>query len=176
MSKKEVLRTKNGKTAQEGGHLFQQRVQDILSDAEKRHRVQFIRLYDTRSTQGGFLPEQKADFTAVAQGNSWLIEAKASLVHESMAAGRGPLNDLISSHQAAAAKLWVRAGGHSLFVFHHLDSAYVELWPGEYVGEIYVTPRAHLDYQRCLRIPSSEKELAAELILTLKDPNRLRRT
>jgi len=165
---------KNGMTAQEGGHEFQALIQSVLSEMQKTTRMRMLRLYDTKSTNGGsILPEQDGDFITLCTGNPWLIEAKASLKFESLGESRSSLTEMLPEHQGAAQRLWVRSGGYGLVVFHHLDSSVVELWRGDLVGLTRATPKEHLDYHFMRRCGASKAELKATLTEVLKDPKRL---
>lgn len=168
-----MLKTKNGMTPQEAGHVFQQQVQDCLTDLQRTVRMRFIRLYDTRSAQGGILPEQDGDFLVMCKGVGWLIEAKSSLKFESLGQSRSSLTELVPEHQAAAQRLWVRSGGCGLVVFHHLDGGYVELWKGDHVGLTRATPREHLDHRLMLRVGASRKDLQQALKEVLTTPSKL---
>lgn len=171
---KKQLTMKNGMTAQEGGHWFQGEVQTMLTELQKTVRMRSLRLYDTRSTNGGgIIPEQDGDFIALVQGKGWLIEAKASLKFESLGESRSSLTEMLPEHQGAAQRLWVRSGGCGLIIFHHLDSPFVELWRGDHVGTMRATPKEHLDYRFMKRIGSSKKELTAGLKLVLTQPKEL---
>lgn len=168
-----ALKTKGGLTPQEAGHVFQNQVQECLSELQKTVRMRMLRLYDTRSAQGGVLPEQDGDFVALCRGNAWLIEAKSSLKFESLGASRTSLTELVPEHQAAAQRIWVRSGGYGLVIFHHLDSGYVELWKGDLVGLTRATPREHLDHRFMLRVSAVKKELQSALKDVLLDPKKL---
>lgn len=165
---------KNGSTAQEGGHTFQALIQTCLTDLQKTTRMRALRLYDTRSTNGGsVLPEQDGDFIVQCTGHGWLIEAKASLKFESLGQSRSSLTEMMPEHQGAAQRLWVRSGGHGLVVFHHLDSSYVEFWRGDYVGEVRATPKEHLDHQFMFRCSAKRKDLQQTLRDVLTTPSKL---
>lgn len=168
-----IKKTQKGKTAQEGGHEFQALIQECLTELQKTTRMRFTRLYDTRSTQGGCLPEQDGDFMTMCCGNGWLIEAKASLKFESLGESRSSLTEMVAEHQAAAQRIYVRAGGYGLLVFHHLDSGVVEFWRGDKVGLARATPKEHLDYSFMFRTDSSKKNLMKVLKETLSDPKKL---
>lgn len=164
---------KNGCTAQEGGHIFQDLVQGHLAQLQKTVRMRLIRLYDTRSAQGGVLPEQDGDFIVLAEGRPWLIEAKASLKFESLGESRSSLTELLPEHQGAAQRLWVRSGGYGLILFHHLDGSYVEFWRGDVVGQIRATPREHLDHHFMFRCGAGKADLQAALKDVLTNPSKL---
>lgn len=168
-----VSKTAKGKTPQEAGIIFQGLVQECISELQSTTKLRLTRLYDTRSTNGGYLPEQDGDFMAMCCGNGWLIEAKASLKFESFGESRSSLTEMMEEHQAAAQRLYVRAGGYGMVVFHHLDSSVVELWRGDLVGAARATPKEHLDYRFMLRTAADKKTLKATLREVLSDPKKL---
>lgn len=169
-----TLKTAKGKTAQEGGLAFQEEIHALLKELEPKMKMRHRRLYDTRSTQGmTALPEQDGDFLTLVNGTEWLIEVKASLRHESLGASRSSLTDLVAEHQAAAQRLQRRAGGRGMFVFHHLDSSYVEFWEGRHVGMMRATPKEHLDYRFLLRVASDKKTLRETFTKIFNDPDLL---
>ena len=155
--------TAKGKTAQEGGLWFQDEIHAYLKELEPKMRMRHRRLYDTRSTQGGALPEQDGDFLTLVNGREWLIEVKASLKFQSLGQSRSSLTELVAEHQAAAQRLQVRAGGTGMFIFHQLDSPYVEIWDGNHVGKMRATPKEHLDYRFHVRVGSDTRTVKQAL-------------
>lgn len=133
---------KNG-SAQEFGHWFQDEVQAALMQLMKKKKAVFHRIYDSGST-GGFLPAQPGDFHGTADGTPWLIEVKASKKRNSLT-DSGALRNLIKPHQAAAQRLWHRAGAKGCFVFHADGSDQVEIWDGAETAAVHSTPRARLN-------------------------------
>lgn len=165
--------TAKGKTAQEGGLAFQDQIHDYLKELEPKMRMRHRRLYDTRSTGGGALPEQDGDFLTLANGREWLIEVKASLKFESLGQSRSSLTELVAEHQAAAQRLQGRAGGYGMFIFHHLDSSFVEIWHGQHVGLMRATPKEHLDHTMVLRVGSDKKSVKEALVQIFTNPKTL---
>jgi len=114
------------------GKAFESDVQDILEGLSARHRLTYLRLYDSHAARGKYLPPVPGDYIVVTLGKARLIELKASEKHQSL---RSCLSDHVGTHQAAAHRLWARAGGVSHFLFHSVRTSEVELWDGLTVGE-----------------------------------------
>lgn len=129
------------KTAQDYGKEFEQDFQDEMKLAQRRMKIAYCRLYDTRSA-GSYIPEQPGDFLATINGKSFLIECKTSLKYTTMAARRTAVTELVSDNQVAAARIWSRAGAIPIVLFRHGDSELIEVWRGEIVADIYLTPKA----------------------------------
>jgi hypothetical protein len=113
------------------GAQFEKDTQDVLDTLAGKTRLSYVRLYDTKSAQGKFLPEQPGDFIVAAEGGH-LLECKASEKHGSL---RACLADNVSTQQAAAHRLWSRTGNPCWFLFNSLPTGQVELWEGQVVGE-----------------------------------------
>lgn len=167
-------KTAKGLTPQQYGKQFEGRIQQLLSKMQETTRMRLVRLYDTHSTgmAGHSLPEQDGDFIAVAAGHSWLIEVKTSFDHTSLGESRKSLA-LMATNQAAGQRLWVRAGGYGLVLFHQADSAYVEFWRGDHVGACFAKPGEHLDFAFQFRVPATDKDLREALRTVLTDPTKL---
>ena len=105
---------------------------DLLEGLACRFKLTYVRLYDTKSARGAFLPEQPGDFIVQALGFGHLLECKASEEHNSL---RSCLADNVSTQQAAAHRLWFRAGGPCWFLFNSLTTHSIEMWGGKVVGE-----------------------------------------
>jgi len=114
------------------GADFEKLTQDALNDLASRYKLTFVRLYDTKSARGKFLPSQPGDFIVAAGGKGHLVECKASREHESLSSC---LSSNVEAHQAAAHRLWARAGNPCCFLFHSVMTSEIELWPGLMVGE-----------------------------------------
>lgn len=112
------------------GSDFERDTQDILENLSARFKLTYVRLYDTKSARGKFLPEQPGDFIVAAKGVH-LLENKASKEHSSL---RSCLADNVSTQQAAAHRLWARTGNPCWFLFYSLEAGKIELWEGEVVG------------------------------------------
>ena len=118
------------------GDRFQKDVQDAMHDLMDNHRVCMpVRLYDTKSARGKYLPEQPADFIAASMTGGHLIEVKASEVHDSL---RTCL-DMVETHQAAALRVWRMMGQPSWVLFYSQPQFTLELWDGEVAGRCRAT-------------------------------------
>ena len=119
-----------GKKESKIGSDFEREVQDVLELQSTLTRLTYVRLYDTKSARGKFLPEQPGDFIVAADGGH-LLECKASEKHTSL---RSCLADNVSTQQAASHRLWARTGNPCWFVFYSLTTQSLELWEGGVVG------------------------------------------
>ena len=129
-------------TGQQYGDWFESICQTMLDRLMQKGPTFFSRLYDTRSA-GAFLPQQAADFTGAHEGKAFLLEAKGTVVHESLMAG-GAMRKLLKDHQVLASYLMQRAGGLGLIAFRSRVSEEVEIWDGGIIRPIYNTPRGKL--------------------------------
>lgn len=114
---------------------FEEDVQSVLTQMKRRLWLSFVRLYDTKSARGNFLPEQPGDFIVAAHG-AHLLECKTSEIWDSLAEGKC-LDDNVSSEQAAEHRIWAKAGNPCWFLFYSQPVGCIELWRGADVGEAY---------------------------------------
>jgi hypothetical protein len=114
------------------GADFERLTQDSLEFLSAKCRLSYVRLYDTKSARGMFLPEQPGDFIVASPNGGHLVECKASEEHTSLSSC---LAANVKEHQAAAHRLWARSGQPCWFLFHSVMSSELELWPGLVVGE-----------------------------------------
>lgn len=121
------------------GALFEEDVQIELERFKVKGKLSYIRLYDTKSARGKFLPAQPGDFI-VAAGAAHLLEVKASRKYRSLAEGQC-LQDNVQAVQAAEHRLWARAGNPCWFLFYSLPAGLLELWKGDEVGLAYAKRR-----------------------------------
>ncbi len=130
------------------GEALQVKIQDAGKLLTEDHPGFMDRIYDSKSARG-FIPERPGDFYLLLYGRSFLIEAKSSLVHASLA--KASLKSLIKPHQITSSRLWTRAGGISVFVFHHLTAKEVEIWAGPQVVQAYLQKKVKLTepWHRC---------------------------
>ena len=131
------------KTPQQLGHEFQDKVQTVLDELHTTRKTKTQRLYDTKSA-GAMMPSQPADFFTVWYGKAFMIEAKASVAHHSMAGSRKALTSLVGKEQAAKIRVWERAGAVGWYIFKSVEDNEVEIWPGTLVAKTLVTSKATL--------------------------------
>lgn len=129
------------KTPQEVGKDFEDHLQAAMKLLQQKHKFTFIRLYDSHSA-GSFLPAQPGDFCGVAQGRGFLMEAKSSAKVATLHGNKSVLSSNMGTTQAAAMKIWYRAGAVVLVPFLAQGTGEVEFWDGKYLAEIFSTPRA----------------------------------
>ena len=114
------------------GKAFEGDVRSALEVLTNTCKLSYVRLYDTTSARGKYLPEQPGDFIISAKGRGHLLECKAS---EKYASLRSCLADNVKEHQAAAHRLWHRSGSPCWFLFQSVRTNELEMWPGLIVGE-----------------------------------------
>lgn len=114
------------------GAEFEKLTQDTLEYLKAVSPLSYVRLYDTKSARGKFLPKQPGDFIVASPNGGHLLECKASKEHSSL---RSCLASNVEEHQAAAHRLWARAGQPCWFLFQSVMTSELELWPGLIVGE-----------------------------------------
>jgi hypothetical protein len=113
------------------GAAFEQDVRDVLEGFSLKFPLTYVRLYDTKSARGKFLPEQPGDYIVASPNGGHLLECKASEEHSSL---RSCLAANVSTQQAAAHRLWERTGQPCWFLFNSVRSFELELWKGGVVG------------------------------------------
>ena len=114
------------------GAEFEGLTQGVLEELKCKCPLTYIRLYDTKSARGKFLPPQPGDFIVASPNGGHLLECKASKEHQSL---RSCLASNVEAHQAASHRMWARAGQPCWFLFHSVMTSELELWPGLVVGE-----------------------------------------
>lgn len=123
-----------------------------------------LRLYDTTSARGSFLPAQPGDFLLHKDSKVLLIETKASSVHDSL---RSCLSSNMKKAQAANLGLWSACKNKSEVVFAHYDSdrgkwSSFEVWEGEYVSTCRKKGKV-LNPEKAIQL-STLKEVGALLV------------
>jgi hypothetical protein len=113
------------------GKDFENDIQAALDKLARIKPISYVRLYDSKSARGKFLPEQPADFIIASPTGGHLLEAKASREYTSL---RSCLSDHVSTGQAAGHRLWAMTGQPCWFVFYSVTTEEVEWWRGEIVG------------------------------------------
>jgi hypothetical protein len=131
------------KTPQQLGHEFQDYVQGILEGFHNKYRTITQRLYDTKSA-GAFLPSQPGDFFTVWEGIPYMVEAKCSVKHNSLAASRAALTSLVDGKQGAKMRVWHRAGCKGLYIVKSMETGCIEVWDGNQVAIALATPRGKI--------------------------------
>jgi len=114
------------------GKQFESDFQAILDVLKTKHRMTYVRLYDTTSAQGKYLPEQPGDYIVSAKGLGYLIECKASNKYRSL---KSCLSSAVSTGQAASMRLWHRSQSPCYFIFLDNVGQMIEIWEGNLVGE-----------------------------------------
>jgi len=111
----------NGKKSEEA-------VRVILKGYQEKFPAFFTRLYDSTTAKGGYVPPQVADFLGVYDGLALAIEVKSSEKHLSML--KVP-KGYIRSSQIVGGRIFIRAGGKGLFIFHSLTGDVWEVWDSQ---------------------------------------------
>lgn len=113
---------------------------DFKSKIEKegsKHWFHTMRLYDTTSARGSFLPAQPGDFLLSKNSKTILVETKSSYKTTSL---RSCLSNNMSKAQAGNMGVWCACGNIALVVFasYNINTGTwdnFEVWDGEYVSK-----------------------------------------
>lgn len=146
---KKPKKSNDGKASE--GH-----VQEALVETQSKKKLFFMRLYDTTSAKGSYIPAQIADFFFVFKGLSFSLEVKSSSIHRSL---RDVPRSYIRDTQIAKLRLLLRAGGHGLFIFEGLKKGELgwEIWDGAEVVSW------HRKEQKKLNIPMAAFPKASQM-------------
>lgn len=107
------------------GKKSEETVRVILKGYQEKFPAFFTRLYDSTTARGGFVPPQVADFLGVFEGIPYAIEVKSSEKHNSL---RDVPKGYIRASQIVGGRIFIRAGGKGLFIFHGLRRDVWEVW------------------------------------------------
>lgn len=141
-------------------------LQDVLQDALKKfsqyHKAFYYRFYDSKSTNGGYLPAQPGDYFLLVPGMCMLIECKSTKVTSPLLtlAHKGE----VGKRQIAKHKLWHRAGNPSLYLYGNLANKVLEWHLGTRVVEKVAEP--------IWRGPPSDLYKSLETIITIAQNTR----
>ena len=111
------------------GKYLENKVRDALKELSKTLPVKIDRIDDAKSA-GRFTTNKAGDFMGCAGGTPWLLECKSSDMEETL---RSCLSGTVKDTQVAHHRLWARAGGKSVFVFHSNAYDRLEIWDGPLV-------------------------------------------
>ena len=115
------------------GKEIEKRVGKALTNLLGKGAV-MTRLHDTKSA-AFFLPPSPGDFMGAVDGTPVLIECKSGEDKYTFTGCR--VKDYVKPTQFAYHKMWVQAGGVSLFIFHSLITNEVEYWNGSTILSAY---------------------------------------
>lgn len=132
------------------------------------HPVQFERIIDAAAAGSTHVGKAKGDFTLQIKSEkrglpySYLVECKASSVHESLA---DCFRSTINSDQLGKMRKFERAGGLGLYFFHSLKTDEIEIWPAQPIMEVYHEKRvALLDYTVCRNAHANMPRRARDIV------------
>jgi len=146
-------------TTRNDGKASETKVQEALVLLQSKSKLFFMRLYDSTSAQGSFIPAQISDYFVTYKGLSVSLEVKSSSIHDSMKkVPRSYLRDT----QVAKLRLLLRAGGQGLFVFQCVKKGVTgwEIWDGRDVVEWHLKNNKKIGEPLC---SFESKDLATEL-------------
>jgi len=146
------------------GKKSEEIVRKILKGFQETQEAYFTRLYDSTTARGGYVPPQAGDFMGVFQGDAYVIEVKSSETHDTMmTVPKG----YIRAAQIVGARLWVRAGGRGLFIFHGLAGNVFEVWDSSDVVR-WILKGEKLTRGRRLLLAQGKKDFETKLLRKLK--------
>lgn len=157
------------KTAQEKGYDWEDSTRRILVEMQETNRAAFHRFYDTKSTQGGILPPQPADYMLVRNGVAVFIECKHS--EEEVTMSRKYITNSVKEAQAARMRVMIRAGAVGIYLFKSDVSNIVEIWNGSHIIEVKNTNRMPPDTSFILhKLPVDMKQVKESLLQLTEKP------
>lgn len=118
-------------TPHKRGAWFEAHVYECLSFLKEHKKVDWFRLYDTKSA-GAYLPAQPADAIVAGRDDVYLLELKCSNKYKSL---RGGLSSLFGMRQAVSHFTWNRAGHRSHILFLSTVTGELQLWDGGHVAQ-----------------------------------------
>jgi len=146
------------------GKKSEEIVRKILKGFQETQEAYFTRLYDSTTARGGYVPPQAGDFMGVFQGDAYVIEVKSSEKHNTM---MDVPKGYIRASQIVGARLWVRAGGRGLFIFHGLAGNAFEVWDSADVVN-WVLKGEKLTVARRLVLAKGKVDFETKLLRKLK--------
>lgn len=111
------------------GKYLEEATRNAIQELSKKHPVKIERIEDAK-TFGRATTNKEADFKGCSKGIPWLIECKSSDIEKSL---RSCLSSTVKATQTAHHRLWHRAGGRSMFIFHSNAYDTLEIWDGDTV-------------------------------------------
>ena len=152
------------------GKWFEGELSDLLNETKVRARLDFMRLYDTHTAGGKFLPKQHGDYIVSAGGTVILVECKATMTNASMKDAYLP--DIVDRGQAAKHVTWRRSGSPACFLHYSELTAAVEIWPSQLVTEM-MARGGRLPTEAAPSHTVELHELVPALVSTMHDEKRL---
>jgi len=107
------------------GKKSEELIRVMLKSYQETESAYFNRLYDSTTAKGGFVPPQAGDFMGMFEGTGYVIEVKSSERRTTML--EVP-RSYIRDSQIIGPRLYIRAGGSGLFIFHSLATDTFELF------------------------------------------------
>jgi len=144
-------------------------VTEALDLAVRKHRVAYVRLYDSTSagigSGGNFIPEQPSDFIVTMEGKAFLLEVKSSNHLECLS--QSVLRNVFSDNQIMGARLWKRAGANAVCAFYSLATKRFDFWMMEDITMAYLAPARQRKLNKKPRASSTSDALA--MVTTMRD-------
>ena len=130
------------------GKWFEDKVQDTLETMRNQKQCTYLRLYDSHSARGKFLPPQPGDFVIAINGSAYMTECKSSVKHSSL---RSCVGSHVKPEQTALMRLWLSSDNPAFFLFYSAVTEQLEIWDGKSVvtSKVSGTP---LDFKDRLAI------------------------
>lgn len=152
------------------GKKSEETVRVILKGYQEKFPAFFTRLYDSTTARGGFVPPQVADFLGVFEGIPYAIEVKSSEKHNSL---RDVPKGYIRASQIVGGRIFIRAGGKGLFIFHSLTGDIWEAWDTQDIINWVLHDKKLTESVRMLKV-KGKKNLESQLSEVFYDQNKLR--
>lgn len=146
------------------GKKSEEIVRVILKGFQETQEAFFARLYDSTTAKGGYVPPQAGDFYGLFQGDAYVIEVKSSELYNTM---MNVPKSYIRASQIVGARLWIRAGGRGLFIFHGLSGNIFEVWESADIIK-WVLKGEKLTAARRLVLARGKQDFETKLLRKLK--------
>lgn len=124
------------------GKPFEQTTMKILKELATKHPMKVHRFADSHAARN-IMTSAPGDFLVVKSGVPILMEVKSS-EQEGVSFG-SRFRSMVTSSQYAEARLWIRAGGVSMFMFHNIHDDAYEVYSGADLVEVYSQKRVKID-------------------------------
>ena len=155
------------------GKWFEGQFQDMLEVMRNNScdRSSYLRLYDSASARGKFLPPQPGDFIVGYNSTTFMVECKSSMKYTTL---RSCLSSHVKDAQVALMRMWIALGNPACFIFYSSIDQEIEIWPGARVCEARVSGKP-LKKEWCVnRFPADRLEMDFKMYMTMiKERNNL---
>ena len=155
------------------GKWFEGKFQEMLEKMRSNptDRSSYLRLYDSASARGKFLPAQPGDFMVAYSAATFMVECKSSVKYTTL---RSCLSSHVKDTQVALMRMWIASGNPACFIFYSDVDKHIEIWPGKTVCEAKVSGKPLKKDGYVYRIPADSLESHLKMYMKMiKERNEL---